>query len=484
MRWILAALALAAVQAMAPAAQAKWLRAESPHFNLYGETSARELRRFVTGLERFDALLRTYTGVTKPVEAKLDVILVGDLSELRILMPGASALVGGFYSATPGRTIAVVRRDMGDFRKVALFHEYAHHFMYQFANLAYAPWYVEGFAEFFSTADITDERFILGGYEEGRVYALQTLSWLHFDRVLSGERKALTREEVHVYYAQSWLLTHWVFRDAARRKLFTDYLAGVAAGADPKTSFYTLFNTDAKQLEKALEQYLYRDMTKTLATWSPDATPVTISEMPKAADKLFLPYLRAQIARHSDDDAKLLAKVREEARAFPDDPFARNAAAAVELEFGERRTALTLLADDKCASGDAERIFLVGLAKLSAADDVSDTEVAAARQCFARVNALRPEQYTTLFRYVQTRDETALSDNDYRVLERAYALAPQVEMISFKLARVLIRRGDTDLAIKVLSPTANDPHADEARDYARKMIEEAKARGATAAAGK
>ena len=58
--------------------------------------------------------------------------------------------------AKPAGAIAVVPRNTGTdgvfTGQLVLFHEYAHHFMLQYAPAAYPAWYVEGFAEVVSTA--------------------------------------------------------------------------------------------------------------------------------------------------------------------------------------------------------------------------------------------------------------------------------------------------------------------------------------------
>ena len=57
-------LALAALSAWAAPAHAEWLRAETDHFIIYGDTSERALRAYAEKVERFDFLLRTYYPIT------------------------------------------------------------------------------------------------------------------------------------------------------------------------------------------------------------------------------------------------------------------------------------------------------------------------------------------------------------------------------------------------------------------------------------
>ncbi len=83
-----AAMAFAALVVSTPS-HAAWKRAESPLFVVYSDGSQKELVDFTQKLERFDALLRAFTGSTamQPSPIKLQVYLVSNLREVRDLVP-------------------------------------------------------------------------------------------------------------------------------------------------------------------------------------------------------------------------------------------------------------------------------------------------------------------------------------------------------------------------------------------------------------
>lgn len=119
----------AAALLSAQSAQAEWRRAETANFLVYGEGSETDLRRHAERLERFDALLRRQLSVP-PMEGgrKLPVYLVYTNSDLRQTNPNLPEGAAGFYSASEIDVYSVLNRRSGD---DILFHEYAHHFMFQ-----------------------------------------------------------------------------------------------------------------------------------------------------------------------------------------------------------------------------------------------------------------------------------------------------------------------------------------------------------------
>ena len=172
MRRFLLALALSALVA-APAGAA-WRKAESPHFIVYSEGSEANLHRFAQQLERFDGLLRMLSpsAVEASSPLKLQIFMIETAGRLERLTGNPS--VAGFYRATVEGPIAVAPAETGvrEFTpEVILFHEYAHHFMFQNFTAAYPGWFVEGYAEFYATARIEPDGTIrIGGIPEYRRY--------------------------------------------------------------------------------------------------------------------------------------------------------------------------------------------------------------------------------------------------------------------------------------------------------------------------
>ncbi|MFW8194380.1 hypothetical protein, partial [Klebsiella pneumoniae] len=85
------------------------------------------------------------------------------------------------------------------------------HFMLGNTPGAYPAWYVEGFAEYYMTADIkvSDNSVILGGYNQNRAYWIMSENWIPLDVLLrSRPDEVRNGSQRTTYYPLAWLLTH------------------------------------------------------------------------------------------------------------------------------------------------------------------------------------------------------------------------------------------------------------------------------------
>lgn len=481
---LLATLCLALAGA-SPAA-AVWLRAESPNFIVFSEGSEARLRQQVVLLEDYAAVLRRLNGLEdgRNPAPKLRVYLIRGRSELQ-RVTSAPRSAAGFYVATPTGIAAFVDASADDGEWVGeneiLFHEYAHHFMMQNYSAAYPAWYVEGFAEYLSTARFTDRHIDLGRPPLGRGPALlDRAGWLPIDEVLFGQTRT-SAEPVGRFYAQSWLLTHYLFENPERRRQFARYLSALDRRQEPRAAFQASFGTSPADLQRQLGRYvtgsiIYRRMDRASVAQSPQ---VTVTRLPASADRLLLMQAAMLIGRQPSDSE--LARIRSEA-ARRGDPFARRVLAEAETMYGDPAAAERLLAELLAASPqDVDLLYLRGMAHIVAARDLDAEERTSrfrrARVWFARAHRLDPNHFQTLYRYAQSfSDEPEfVSENNTNVLLLAQQLAPQVAEIRMNAAAMLLMRGDYGRAEALLAPLASTAHQGELAEAARAMLEQARA---------
>jgi hypothetical protein len=150
-----------ALALLAPAvAQAAWREASTPHFLIYSEENAATLQAFATRLEKFDKAMRMMRGMDDPPVGpanRLTIYVVPSVASVQRVMGRDGRNLAGVYIPRATGSIAIVPRKTGGTGAYALnaetvlLHEYAHHFMFANAFVAYPAWFVEGFAEFNST---------------------------------------------------------------------------------------------------------------------------------------------------------------------------------------------------------------------------------------------------------------------------------------------------------------------------------------------
>ncbi|MGE0741644.1 MAG: hypothetical protein AB7O98_09900 [Hyphomonadaceae bacterium] len=487
MRQLFAALIAVMTFAFAAPAQAqgRWLRAESPGFIVYSTSSERNVRSLVQDLEAFDALLRRLTNATaERSPTKLEIYLFNGPGQFQEAFPGVGSSVRGLYTAGPDliAAFAIFRDRYGMDAQDILFHEYAHHFMYQHFSNPYPSWYIEGFAEFVATTEFESERIVLGRSSVARASWLFGGSWLPMERMISSAPRDLDGEETARFYAQSWLFTHYLFSTPGGMDRFREYVRSLRLGADPQQAFEDGFGVTPQQMQATLREYL-QDSPDALALTRPaavDEATVAVTRLPPSANELLPLASRMRRGYLSEEaGAELLSRIRSIAGFEPNDPFALLALAQAEATIGDIGRA-RVLAERRLEANANDTVahYVMGYTFLRVARDSEGDEAldlyAQARRHFTRAYRADENNFAALYRYAETFSGLDLSDeeasNVTNVLLLAHQLAPQVDEITFYAADVLVSRERYAEAIPLLRMLAFDPHGGDGADRARQRL--------------
>jgi Flp pilus assembly protein TadD len=469
--------------AVSAPAHAAWLRAESENFVVYGDMGEARLREQIVTLEDYNALLRLLTGTSEaPSPNKLHLYLVRGIGELRQVRP-VSSIIAGFYTATPYGIGAFADISSDGRTNEVVFHEYAHHFMHQYHSTAYPNWYVEGFAEFMMTARFTERNVEFGHASRMRVSWLSDRStWLPLETVMFQSAEIGSSAGLARYYAQSWVLTHYILNDPARAAQLRSYVGALNRGQEPRAAFAASFGKTPAELQRELQTYAFRGLTfRRMDRASIARTPqIEITRLPPSADDLVL--LEAALRIDGHEPAALLARARQQAARHPGDALAKRILAHAEALHGDGEVAQRLLTELLAATpNDVELLYLRGMRDLVAGERDAEARPARFRQAriwFARAHRVNDRHFPTLYRYVQTftQEPAFISDNNSEVLLLAHTLAPQVPEIRMNAAAMLLARGEFDLAASLIRPLASTAHESGYSGIARALLAKALAR--------
>ncbi len=484
------ALVFAALTTSAFAQAGRWWRAESPGFVVYSTASETRVRRLVGELEAFDALLRRLTQSTEERSpTRLEIYLFTGPGQFDEAWPGITRMARGLYLARTDiiAAYAIYRDSYGLEAQDVLFHEYAHHFMYQHFSNVYPTWYVEGFAEFVATAEFDDDRIVLGRASRARAGWLFD-SWLPMERLIEG--RPSDPEDLARFYAQAWLFTHYLVNTEGGMDQFRAYARALRMGSPPAVAFREGFGMRPAEMQTVLRQYL-RGNPHALALTRPaevQSQGVTLARLPASADDL-LP-LTTRVRRGSlegEAAAEALQRVRSRVGA-PRDDFATLALAETEATIGDVAAARALLEAYTAASPtDVQGHYWTGFTYLREAREAHALGDAAARDAlylqarrhFSRAYRIDSNHVPTLYRYVETYScatmDDATRENTLNALLLARQLAPQIAEITFYAADWLLAAGRADEAIPMLRLIAYDPHGGPSADRAKEKLTEAEA---------
>lgn len=469
MKRLIHSLLLGILAATPTVLSARWTEARSPNFIVYSEGSANSLRDSASLLEEYDQLLRTLTGTTAPPSVNpLKIYLVGSNSALRkisSLPPGAV----GFYSAYVGGTaaFAVRRNNPGpqlDGQDILL-HEYAHHFMSRYYPAYYPTWYSEGFAEYVMTARIRPDRIEVGRYNPARALSLLTAPWLPVERILTTGRAGMSEGEISQFYAQSWLIVHYLFAAPDRQQALTRYLADLNRGTAERIAFQNAFGKNHQAFESDLKRYMQGSIAYgTMGRRMEAAPPITLTPLPPSADDLLLPMASLTLGAGGQEREKAIYDdIRKAAARFPDDPYARRVLGRAEINSGDRAAGVAMIETLLEASPrDAELLYYRGTADFyTGRTDKANraAHFAAARVWFARAVEADPYYYTALYRLAITSPRTPpVPDETIAQFVTAHRLAPLVGDIAIDAATALMTRQRYPEAAAAILPIANNPH--------------------------
>ncbi len=457
-------------------ASADWLVAETPHFRIYGTVSESRIRQEASVLEDFHKLLELLTNRKFSADApKLDIYMVDNRAQMLIVRPGLGDNVAGFYSSTPGGILAMSLEPTGNQANLArdvLLHEYAHHFMMQAGTAALPAWYVEGFAEYLMTAEFRPDRIDFGGVNPGRYYVLTNLPWAPLEQVLRKSKGV----NIDSFYAQSWLLTHYLNRAEGMQGKRDAYLRKVADGADPVDAFRQEIDPDIKAFQGRLRSYLNgRTLTfSRMKRTPPEAVDIRVSKLPPVADDALLPLVAVQLPQKAEHDAANMARIHKAVAKAPDDPWTVRALAIAEAAAGDSPVAAARL-DALLQQAPADPELLRWRARLYRADraTASAADVSAARRLLVRANRAAPNDWQVMSDYVGTFEARGqpLPESVLEVLLKAYLLAPQEANLAYRTAIALARAGDYTAAEAAMSPLVNNPHGGRAMVLERALLE-------------
>lgn len=506
MQRIRTAVLAAGLAFLATPAQAQWLRADTDSFIIYSEGSEKSLREFAETLQRFDVTLRTVIGIeVQGEENRLPIYLVAETDEAARLASGSrSASIAGFYVPHAEGSYAVSHRENygGAVRnstsasQQTLFHEYSHHFMKRYVTAAFPAWFIEGFAEYYSTVDFNKEgKAEVGKPAYRRAYGLLEMPKIPADKLLY-QRPGAMRDsgQVDVYYGRAWLLTHMLYHDPARAPQLGPYMRAINAGTDPKQAATDSFG-ELALLDKDLNRYVEKRLSYRL-TRDPIPVPanVRITRLP-AAQSAVLPLRLERLS--AGDDMVRMTKARDAIRkmsvAHPGDADVWFELAATEwaLDDDKRDLAAVRAALDKALAIKADHVranVLLGQLMIHDLEEKGDDSAEAwraARRPIQLANRTDPNDPLPLYAYFQSFLDQRVrpSDMAIKALERAFALAPENVGVRVSYAFSLANQGEFEPALKLAKTVAFDPHDGGGGEHLLARLEAMQARGKKPPAG-
>lgn len=456
-----------------------WLKAETPRFTVYSMGSEKTLKTYAERIELMDAAIWEVYGLQRPPPPprKLPIYLVDKPPSLRQVAPFLSDGVVGFYATGEDAVFAMALADDGN--DYILLHEYAHHLMLQNFPYGYPAWLVEGYAEYFMGTTVEDSSIKVGFAPMGRSYELNSQLWFPWETILTKRVSDIPPGRASLFYAQSWLLTHYMISDAERAKQLQAYLTAISQGQPSVAAMEAATGMKAEAWDRRLRTYGGGQMPYVQFKKSqfekvmPQITQLSAGESDLLLDDL---HVRSEVAEAKK--APLLASIREKAARHPDDAFAQLAVARAEIRIGDAEVGGARLKTYLAAHPrDVEALALEADRLMNLGDKIPGRQAELYTQAgniLVTAFKLNPSRYQTLAAFARSRrgEPNYPSDNTLTALLTALKLAPQVGENRLAAAEGLIRRSRQREATLILTPLANSPHDSPLSKKARELMAE------------
>lgn len=482
MRFLLALAALV----LGTQANAAWYQASSKHFVIYSDDSPRALSDFATKLERFDQAVRYATRMSDPVIGdgnRLTVFVLPTVKDVRLLMGDKTGFYDGFYKGRVEGSVAYLSKqndnsDQSE-RDAIFFHEYTHHLMKQDLDHPYPEWYVEGFAEFFSSPKFDRDGSVwLGRVVAGRAYGLFAGPPMPLETLFAGMPAEFTKEEGDVFYGRSWLLAHYLLMDPQRHGQLAAYIGAIAGGASSNDAAHRVFG-DIAQLEKELNAYRNKALLQfqvPAANIPPQA--VTVTPLSAGASQVVLARATIKNGIRTDAAEPIAVQLRAVQARFPGDELVEATLAEAELKAGNPQVAEDAATRAlKTNARNTEAMVLKGRAMVQRARGIVDEKsrrdaFEQARQTLIAANKLDTEDPEPLYEFYRSFLEEGIrpTANALAALHYASDLAPQDLGVRMNSAIAYLNEGKPKDASSTLTVVAYSPHVGQMGALARRMI--------------
>lgn len=265
--WTKTCLLLLVFSTLAPARDRteNWIEVTSPHFVVATNSNEKQARRVADQFERMRSVFqKLFPKLQIDSASPITVLAIRDEKDFRALEPEAylakgQLKLGGLFVRGADKNYILMRLDAeGEHPYATVYHEYTH-FLLSKADW-FPLWLNEGLAQFYENTDIREKDVALGQPSAVDVELLRENRLLPLPTLFAVDSNSPYYHEENkgsIFYAESWVLTHYIFIKDYQEKTthLQQYANLVANKTDAVTAAQRTFG-DLKKLESDLNSYV------------------------------------------------------------------------------------------------------------------------------------------------------------------------------------------------------------------------------------
>lgn len=249
--------------------------------------SSAETRDLALELERFHALI--YLTSAEPAESSIPtkIFAFDRASQLRHFIDKKNT-AGVFKPGLRQNHILLRKYSRRLGASEIILHEYVHFVVRNGSSRVYPVWYDEGFAEFLSSAQVRGDNMAIGAVPEVRISSFQYGKWMPLHRIISSTSYSdFSDKTLHMFYAESWALVHYLTLgrsgDHDLTRELRGYLVRLENGVESAVAFEKAFGESIEEVDKKIQKWLRKKK------WTIVGVPMTRLEYDRSEPKVRRP---------------------------------------------------------------------------------------------------------------------------------------------------------------------------------------------------
>jgi len=354
----------------------------SQNFVLSGDISVENGTKLITELEAYRTAMLHIANIPYRTEAeKIPILVLKDQQEFSDVT-GNEWASGVYVRAINGYMFVMLSGENLEVTQAAkhiAVHEYTHHFFSTYAPEGKAQWYHEGLAEYYSSFEILPNgEFKMGKALAMHQYVLNQSGWLTMIDMINSLveypkmdpfNRGLGASQIDFFYAQSWLMVHYLQNHPNMQTRFEEFLSTVNSLENTVALFEQTIGMTPLEFEDVLRDYLKQNEFRTKSyTLPPSSGGVNVevralSESSRAVKLLSAMSIFGNLRDNEEKTETLFAIAEVDANTEVDILLLK---VMIDLELYNNDAALLKLSEvKKLDYNNAKALFFIGLAKLN-----------------------------------------------------------------------------------------------------------------------
>lgn len=227
-----------------------WIEITSNNFSMYSTLEEREATELLYNVELLRAAVPVLTNI-EPAEASVPTIIISVKSAVDFRKLGIGNRFLGLFGQGLRQNHMLVRDSKFQDGSSTLLHEYVHYITRNGRAQNYPRWFTEGFAEYFSSAQLNEGNYEVGRFPHMRRRSFRDCDWMPTKRIIGD-----TGQGGCMFYAGSWATVHYIQTLPDHATMMADYLRRTEAGEDRVEAFVEAFGTDIAAFNRRIKDYV------------------------------------------------------------------------------------------------------------------------------------------------------------------------------------------------------------------------------------